>query len=675
MGIILLLIFSACRQQPSPSSDTDATYQAIIDRAGRLYEISRADEGVKLLDSSSALLKKATVAQKEATYLLYYRYYYQAKHENKKAAVYLNRMQAELNTEEKIRNNQQMYGKIFFMRGDLLLAENKLSEAYYNFYRGKQIANAMLDNCTKCEYTYRMGMIMFQQQDYRKAAGYFKLSFKERLSCEPTFNTFYRQQEMLDNAGLSYSKLQMNDSAAYHYNKALSYINANAGKYLNVKMPVEMARAVVAGNLAEVLVRQRNYEKAAALYKQSIAINCKPGYDNADAELTEVKLANLYILKKQPDSLYLTVDLLQRRLTKVPNLKAETQLKKMLAEYYSAKGNYRQAYASYKDYHRLQDSIASSERNFKEHDINAQLQQYERENELNNLKRRSKEQRVYLIVAVAFVLLVLLTTVLIFKYWRKSAKNNRILDALNKQINHQNEDLERALSEVRSSNQEKDRILHTVAHDLRNPIGGIASLSSAMVTDGECSEEQQALLKAISDTANDSLILISELLEVADNHVKDLNRQEVDINQLVINCIELLNYKAAEKIQTIKLNLNGEPQKLWLSREKIWRVLSNLISNAIKFSKVNDEIVVNVEQCPKGLMVSVQDNGIGIPPELQPLVFNMFTDAKREGTLGEKSFGLGLSICKQIIEQHSGKLWFESELNKGTTFYFTLPLK
>ncbi|GAB2689190.1 hypothetical protein GCM10027037_09910 [Mucilaginibacter koreensis] len=667
-----MFFLSAC-QTSSPHTPANKDYQAILDRAGRLYEISKADEGIQLLDSASHLLKTATLPQREATYLLYYRYYYQAKHDNKKAAVYLNKMRAELNTEDKIKQNLQMYGKTFFMRGDLLLAENKLSEAYYNFYQGKQIAAATLDNCSTSEYTYRMGMIMFQQHDYRKAAAYFKISFKERQSCEPVFNTFYRQQEMLDNAGISYSKLRMNDSAVYYYNKALTYIETNAHRYINVTMPIEMGKAVIAGNLAEVLVRQRNYNKAAALYKQSIAINCQPGYDNADAELTEVKLANLYILKNQPDSLFQTVDSLQKHLAKVPNLKAEAELNKMLAEYYSKAGNYQQAYRNYKNYHRLQDSVASSERRFKEHDVDAQLAQYERENELNNLKRHSREQRIYLIVAVAFVLLVLIITVLIFKYWRKSARNNRILDALNKQINHQNEDLEVALNKVNTSNQEKDRILHTVAHDLRNPIGGIASLSSTMVSEGECSEEQQALLKAIRDTANDSLILISELLEVADNQAKDLNRQEVDINQLVINCIELLNYKAAEKNQTIKIDLSGEPQKIWLSREKIWRVLSNLISNAIKFSKVNDEITVNVEQCPKGLMIAVHDNGIGIPENMQPMVFNMFTDAKREGTLGEKSFGLGLSICKQIIDQHSGKIWFESEMNKGTTFYFTLP--
>ncbi|HEY9197076.1 MAG TPA: HAMP domain-containing sensor histidine kinase, partial [Mucilaginibacter sp.] len=72
---------------------------------------------------------------------------------------------------------------------------------------------------------------------------------------------------------------------------------------------------------------------------------------------------------------------------------------------------------------------------------------------------------------------------------------------------------------------------------------------------------------------------------------------------------------------------------------------------------------------------SIQDNGIGIPDELKQRVFNMFTDAKRNGTAGEKSFGLGLSICQQIVDKHNGKIWLESEPGFGTIFYVFLPFK
>ena len=98
-----------------------------------------------------------------------------------------------------------------------------------------------------------------------------------------------------------------------------------------------------------------------------------------------------------------------------------------------------------------------------------------------------------------------------------------------------------------------------------------------------------------------------------------------------------------------------------------------MISNAIKFSPSGASIVVSIFEDDDQVVISVEDNGIGIPEKLRAQVFNMFTTAQRPGTAGEKSFGLGLSICQQIIENHHGKIWFESKVNTGTTFHISLP--
>jgi two-component system sensor histidine kinase VicK len=118
----------------------------------------------------------------------------------------------------------------------------------------------------------------------------------------------------------------------------------------------------------------------------------------------------------------------------------------------------------------------------------------------------------------------------------------------------------------------------------------------------------------------------------------------------------------------------AKPQKLLISREKIWRVISNLISNAIKFSPNGAIINLKITGDNDAIKIAVADNGIGIPDNIKDLVFNKFTSAKRPGTAGEKSFGLGLSICRQIIENHDGEIWFESNTDNGTTFYISLPL-
>jgi signal transduction histidine kinase len=110
-----------------------------------------------------------------------------------------------------------------------------------------------------------------------------------------------------------------------------------------------------------------------------------------------------------------------------------------------------------------------------------------------------------------------------------------------------------------------------------------------------------------------------------------------------------------------------------VSREKIWRVVSNLLVNAIKFSPEGSAIEVRMQQQENSVVICIQDHGIGIPEKLKAKVFNMFTDARRTGTMGEQSFGLGLAISRQIVEAHGGEIWFESIVGQGTTFYVKLP--
>ena len=97
-----------------------------------------------------------------------------------------------------------------------------------------------------------------------------------------------------------------------------------------------------------------------------------------------------------------------------------------------------------------------------------------------------------------------------------------------------------------------------------------------------------------------------------------------------------------------------------------------LLVNAIKFSRANATIRVTVSESEKEVTIAIHDEGIGIPPAIAKQVFDPFTSAKRKGTAGEQTYGLGLYICKQIVEAHGGQIWFESEEEKGSTFFIRL---
>jgi len=234
--------------------------------------------------------------------------------------------------------------------------------------------------------------------------------------------------------------------------------------------------------------------------------------------------------------------------------------------------------------------------------------------------------------------------------------------------------LEKAYRQLAEAKAEKDKFFSVVTHDLRNPISGIKSLAEVLVVDEAATSHQKGLLNLIIKTAANSLNLINDLLGV-NSHLQatQLNKQWINANTLIRQNIHLLKLKANEKQQQLTTLLLKEPIDILADEEKINRVLQNLISNAIKFSGPGRIITVALRTYHNNLEITVKDNGIGIPKNLQNDIFNMPATAKRKGTAGEKSYGLGLSICKQIVEAHDGKIWAESKEGEGSIFYVQLP--
>jgi signal transduction histidine kinase len=148
-----------------------------------------------------------------------------------------------------------------------------------------------------------------------------------------------------------------------------------------------------------------------------------------------------------------------------------------------------------------------------------------------------------------------------------------------------------------------------------------------------------------------------------------MEKEPIDLEALLQYCIALLQHKADAKHQ--KIELQAKPVVMNCSRERMWRVISNLVGNAIKFSPEGETISVALKQEANQILISVQDRGIGIPSNMQDRVFDLFTDAKRKGTAGEPSHGLGLAVSKQIVEAHGGKIWLDSEPGRGTAFHIT----
>lgn len=222
----------------------------------------------------------------------------------------------------------------------------------------------------------------------------------------------------------------------------------------------------------------------------------------------------------------------------------------------------------------------------------------------------------------------------------------------------------------------KDAALEVMTHELRGPIGIVQMLSSVIAKKIPADKEIQELTQMITDISRRNLDLIQGLLtrEILDTAKKEMSKERADVVCEVDQAMDV--YIKSQKNIDKQISTTYSHQQIYaeIDSMKFVQIINNLVSNAIKFTPQNGKITVNVKKMEKTFLITVTDNGIGIPKKLHPILFRKHTKAGREGLDGEKSTGLGMWIVKSITEGHGGKVWFESTVKKGSIFYVEIPL-
>lgn len=233
--------------------------------------------------------------------------------------------------------------------------------------------------------------------------------------------------------------------------------------------------------------------------------------------------------------------------------------------------------------------------------------------------------------------------------------------------------------ELRRLNSTKSEWISIAAHQLRTSLSAIKWILK-MFLDGDfgsLSSEQQGFMKKAYENNDRMVLLVNEMLSL--NHTEDSSitytmRKEELVSLIDETVFDFHGESFKKGIELIFLRPEDSEIFTEYDKEKIRVVLQNLIENSIKYSTDGDRVFVALKKNQNELEISIKDTGIGIPESEQPKIFEKFyraTNAKEKEEVGS---GLGLYTIKQIIERHKGKIWFESEPEKGSTFYFTLPI-
>jgi len=239
------------------------------------------------------------------------------------------------------------------------------------------------------------------------------------------------------------------------------------------------------------------------------------------------------------------------------------------------------------------------------------------------------------------------------------------------------ESLEKVNKDLTDANNTKDKMFSIISHDLLGPIGNIKE-SLEVIVSGEVTMDEknmQSFLQSVWASVGSSYSLLENLLFWARSQQGRLAHKpkKINLSTLIKDTIHLLKGVASQKSIQLKSNLQTE-EMVFADRNAVKTILRNLMSNAIKFTEANGLITIDAKKQDDGfLLISLADNGIGMDQKTKDNLFQKFKNEPRWGTDGEKGVGLGLVITREFVEKHRGTIWVNSEVEKGSTFYFTLP--
>jgi PAS domain S-box-containing protein len=225
---------------------------------------------------------------------------------------------------------------------------------------------------------------------------------------------------------------------------------------------------------------------------------------------------------------------------------------------------------------------------------------------------------------------------------------------------------------------EVDRVrrefVHTVSHDLRSPLTSVIGYAELVERAGPITDQQRDFLSRIQDSIQHITALINDLLDLESVEAGiDKRRELVQLEGILRYTIDMLHGQLEAKHITLRTEVAPALPSLRANPIRLRQVLDNIISNAIKYSNDHGEVFISIHAKENQIILQVTDQGPGIPPADQPHIFDKFYRATNVSADVEGS-GLGLAIVKNIVENHQGRIWVESTLGKGSSFFVVLPV-
>ncbi len=503
------------------------------------------------------------------------------------------------------------------------------------------------------KYSYGVSLCLSNMALLYSALGDFKKAIDYNDQCRSIYEKSGDRVGILSaivNAGVIYGQSKDYENALRTFKTGYLLANSIGETY---------SEKLCRSDIAQANYYLGNYDTALALYNDALA-ESENANEQYNIATIQNGIGNVLIKKSRIQEginhLLIAFNIAQKNGIK----ELASQCAADLSSAYENVNDFQSALRYNKINYDYRDSVFSEKNDKLIHQLQFDDEIGKKDNQIKLLEKDEVIRRKISETAIVILVMAIIIAALLFMYYKKSRKNLHEVTMLKE--------------ELEKKNLEQDRIMDAVAHDLRSPISGIASLAGLLLRQEGMPVTMNKSISMIITTSQSALTLINELMSYRNETQDVLNKEEADVVKLTEEMVLLLALKATEKQQRLSANSPQSSIIASIDREKIKRVLANIIGNAMKFTPAGGTIDVTITKNERSVLISVKDAGIGIPKKSQGAVFDLFTESKRKGTQGEKSYGLGLSIARQIVNTHGGKIFFQSEEGRGTTFYVELPI-
>lgn len=512
------------------------------------------------------------------------------------------------------------------------------------------------DNCND------IGILYTDIGEYSKALDF----YIRALKLARKFESKKQEAAALVNIAEVHKKRNAFDSAIFYNTRALAMAR---------DMHDSLTTAITLSNIGDNYNKKNQPEKALPYLEASLRMSEKIG-DNEGIATSNNLLAGAYHeagqYRKSID--YAIIALSQAKELGISDLLIEAY--HTLYTGYKDLGDFEKALEARNGEIALKDSLYSLAKDKELKGLQSDYDLERKQHQIDLLKKDKLIQQSEItrerVLRYVFIGVTLLFGLLAFMLFRSNAlkqRLNKLLKAQNMEIVMQNKQLE-------DLNAIKNKLLSIIGHDLRSPISSLKALVDLLKSAALSEEQIRHFTTLMSNSLVNTSHLLDNLLFWAKSQMDGMsvNARPFDLIAIVRQNRDLVKDRAEEKAVQVIVSDDKAPVMVYADEVMVDMVIRNLVENAIKFSRSGDTVRIIPDARPDLVTITVSDTGLGIQPEDHSKIFNRFVSYTTSGTSKEKGSGLGLSLCKELVEKNGGRIWFESQPGKGTAFIFTLPV-